>query len=70
MAGPGEITRIALPMMFNDASWKVFGDKWPCGRKATVWATIVAANCRSRMVLRLRSPDASLPVAFRASMKF
>jgi hypothetical protein len=69
--GPTKLTSLAFPIMFNDASWKVSGHEWFCGRQAAVWTTFVAAVCR-RVIGRGsgRSFETMPPSPFRASMKF
>jgi hypothetical protein len=58
-------------MMLDDASVKIPGHKWLCGREAAVWTTFVAADCRSRIVIGSGSdPDARLPLSLGASIEF
>jgi hypothetical protein len=68
--GPTNLTRIAHPMMLNDASGQVPRYKWLCDRAAAIWATFVAAVCR-RIALRVSRSglDAMLPLPFGAPMK-
>jgi SAM-dependent methyltransferase len=69
--GLTKLTSLAFPMMFNDASWKVPRHKWFCGRQAAVWTTVIAGDCRRFIVLGSRRGfDTTLPLLFRASIKF
>src|SRR6476646_133614 len=69
--GPAKLASLAQPMMFNDASGKVPGDQWSCGREAAVRTTFVASVCRRIIVLGSRRGfDTMLPLPFGASIKF
>jgi len=50
---PTELTSLAQPVLFNDASVKIPGHKWLCRREAAVWATFVADVRRSGIVVGL-----------------
>jgi hypothetical protein len=69
--GPTNLTRLAHPMMLNDASGQVPRYKWLCDREAAIRTTFVAAVWRLIALRGSRSGlDAMLPLPFGAPMKF
>lgn len=69
--GPTKLTRLAHPMMLNDASGQVPRYKWLCDREAAIRTTFVAAVWRRITLRGARSGlDAMPPLPIGAPMKF
>jgi hypothetical protein len=68
--GPTNLTRLAHPMMLNDASGQVPRYKWLCDREAAIWTTFVSAVWRRITLRGSRSGhDAMPPLPIGAPMK-